>query len=683
MDASKQTFSEANNTGASMYLSFDSTISSLAYKTLEATIDDLSMLSNMDNEEETVENSLDTHQNSTLEAIDSHLNYLDSVKGKDTQLQQSSMPKRILKEFNVVSSTPSKEQILRSVEVARGSSAERCIAFIELNEEKETDETTKNKENAVPAKEVVGNSQANIENEPMTTTDKSKSTANEEVGINKTEDVNKTTKANTEKTLNSQSGQNEENTLENKAINKRSSILKKPICEPDLLTNRPSRIAVNSNKRFSVNNFNVKTDIDKQITEIPKLMTKVLKIAEASTANKDKTTTSSTLDKRKSIMYNMKGRSSMLPSNTAIQAEKRPFAYTQRMSVLVKTTLNSPARKIARRSVFPASQLTHNLPLKPSRISMLPTSRGAPTTIATKYTNGAIKSITESTKQTLTNRKSIYPVEKLPKTTTTTTVVKAQNIFKPRQSTTAKPESSFTCNTCGCKFSIKSLLDAHKRSHEGDGLPAFVKKPTINALSTAPPVTQSNVANKCKYCDKKFALVRALHIHLLQNCPKIPPIEKRKLKFDEMDHVEKAQLPGFFHASTSNNNKVNNKTETLVQTKSVTKAQRSRSDLSSISLSSTDSANDKKALAEITMIAKNAAAVADGILPDMAPPSGRAIKKTAAHAGIHRTPNKSITCHTCKISFKCIMDHIHHNMVVHFKNLEVQNTNDNAQKTTK
>jgi len=40
-----------------------------------------------------------------------------------------------------------------------------------------------------------------------------------------------------------------------------------------------------------------------------------------------------------------------------------------------------------------------------------------------------------------------------------------------------------------------------------------------------------------------FALERALHIHLMQNCDKIPPSEKRKLEFTELNHEKKAQLP--------------------------------------------------------------------------------------------------------------------------------------------
>nr|XP_036212796.1 uncharacterized protein LOC106623987 isoform X2 [Bactrocera oleae] len=681
MDISRQAFSEANTTGVSMYLSFDSSISSAAYKTLEATACDLSMLSNMDHEEASVENSQEIHQNSTLEALDSHLNYLESVKDMDA-CQLSAIPKRILQEYNVVSSTPSKEQLLRSVEVVRGSGAERCVdlkfAFMDMDDKKVINPT--DKENSLPLKEVTAllnkNDEASlrtiIEETPVIdeiNTSKHKEESNIE---------EKTPKATNSKVSIIDEFPRDPEKLEKKDINKRKSMAKKPICEPDLKANRPSRISINPNNRYSLNNFGTKANIEKEIREIPKLMNKVLKFAEAKITENDKTKTASLSDARKSVSYNSKGRSSMLPSSVASQGEKRPFAFTQRMSVLVKTTLNSPARKIARRSVLPNMQqnrkstiptgLSHN-----NRKSMLPIGTTVQTTTSELNTKCTTKPLSESTKQGPPNRRSIYPV------VSRVDITKSANVpplsvpnTKTRPPANGKPEITFVCKVCGCKFSLKSLLDAHKRSHEGDGVPAFVKKATTNAPSTTSSITHSNNGNKCRYCDKKFVLLRALHIHLLQNCPKIPPNDKRKLKFHEMDHVEKAQLPAFFHANTSGA-KINSHTQ---NTSTNVAPQRSHSDLSSISVSSTDSTNDKRALGEITIIANTAAAAVDGLLPEMAPPPARMVKKTTAHAGIHRTPNKAIICHICKMSFKCIMDHIQHNMTVHFKNTETPNNNE-------
>uniref|UniRef100_A0A0K8U9W9 C2H2-type domain-containing protein n=1 Tax=Bactrocera latifrons TaxID=174628 RepID=A0A0K8U9W9_BACLA len=676
MDISRQAFSEANTTGVSMYLSFDSSISSAAYKTLEATTCDLSMLSNMDHEEATVENSQEIHQNSTLEALDSHLNYLESVKDMDACSKLSALPKRILKEYNVVSSTPTKEQLLRSVEVVRGSSAERCVdlkfAFMDMDDKKVKNPT--DKENALPPKEVTAISNKNDEASLRTIVEET--SVVDEINTSKHKEepnIQETTQKATNKISITDELSRDPEKLESKLsdINKRKSMIKKPLCEPDLKANRPSRISMNPNNRYTQNNIGTKSNIDKDINEIPKLMNKVLKFAEATITENDNTKTASLSDTRKSISYKPKGRSSMLPSSVASQGEKRPFAFTQRMSVLVKTTLNSPARKIARRSVLPNMQqnrksiiptgLSHN-----NRKNMLPVGRPVQTEVNTKC---APKPVIESTKQGPTNRKSMYPIvsakgANVPPLTASNT--------KTRPTLSAKPESSFVCKVCGCKFSLKSLLDAHKRSHEGDGVPAFVKKTSTCVASAISSITNSNNGNKCRYCDKKFVLLRALHIHLLQNCPKIPPNDKRKLKFHEMDHVEKAQLPAVFHINTSGA-KINSQ---IQATSTNVPPQRSHSDLSSISVSSTDSTNDKKALAEITIIANTAAAAVDGLLPEMAPPAARMVKKTTAHAGIHRTPNKAIICHICKISFKCIMDHIQHNMAVHFKNTETPKSND-------
>ncbi|KAM8702922.1 hypothetical protein ACLKA7_005291 [Drosophila subpalustris] len=47
----------------------------------------------------------------------------------------------------------------------------------------------------------------------------------------------------------------------------------------------------------------------------------------------------------------------------------------------------------------------------------------------------------------------------------------------------------------------------------------------------------------CNVCDKKLALKRAPRIHIIQNCEKISPAEKRKLQYTKLNHVENVQLP--------------------------------------------------------------------------------------------------------------------------------------------
>lgn len=44
------------------------------------------------------------------------------------------------------------------------------------------------------------------------------------------------------------------------------------------------------------------------------------------------------------------------------------------------------------------------------------------------------------------------------------------------------------------------------------------------------------------------------------------------------------------------------------------------------------------------------------------------VKKISAHAGVYRTPSKSVPCHLCKLTFKSILDYTNHNLTVHGSN---------------
>lgn len=51
----------------------------------------------------------------------------------------------------------------------------------------------------------------------------------------------------------------------------------------------------------------------------------------------------------------------------------------------------------------------------------------------------------------------------------------------------------------------------------------------------------------------------------------------------------------------------------------------------------------------------------------MVPPhtSVQKIKKNTAHAGVYRTPSKTVPCHLCKLTFKSILDYTNHNLTAH------------------
>ncbi|KAH8250575.1 hypothetical protein KR038_000899, partial [Drosophila bunnanda] len=97
----------------------------------------------------------------------------------------------------------------------------------------------------------------------------------------------------------------------------------------------------------------------------------------------------------------------------------------------------------------------------------------------------------------------------------------------------------YKCSECGARFQVRSLLGAHRRTHDGDFKVRFCNR-CPKGSSTALDTT-----NQCKFCDRKFDLVRTLHIHQLTHCKKIPPQQRRKLGYTELAHEKKAPLPSF------------------------------------------------------------------------------------------------------------------------------------------
>ncbi|ALC46549.1 CG8478 [Drosophila busckii] len=228
-----------------------------------------------------------------------------------------------------------------------------------------------------------------------------------------------------------------------------------------------------------------KKDVDEMVNEVSNLIAKALTLKEA--AKNPKEVPKAT---RQLPVANMpRPRRSFLPTVGGTQTLK------QRMSIVVKTTLNSPARKLAANSAAAA------------RRSYLPVG---------KITQGGV----------VGNRKSLLP--RTAETKPSSTAAPAKPIIPKQQPKDRVDAPKFNCKLCSVSFSIKSSLDLHMRSHQ--------------PIEPANKGGARKISN-CKYCDKKFALERALHIHLMQNCVKIPPKEKRKLEFTELNHQKKAQLP--------------------------------------------------------------------------------------------------------------------------------------------
>ncbi|KAH8342247.1 hypothetical protein KR059_011494 [Drosophila kikkawai] len=97
----------------------------------------------------------------------------------------------------------------------------------------------------------------------------------------------------------------------------------------------------------------------------------------------------------------------------------------------------------------------------------------------------------------------------------------------------------YKCTECGARFHVRSLLGAHRRTHEDDFKVRFCNRCPKGSSTTL------TTSNQCKFCDRKFDLVRTLHIHQLTHCKKIPPQLRRKLCYTELAHEKKAPLPSF------------------------------------------------------------------------------------------------------------------------------------------
>ncbi|KAH8419862.1 hypothetical protein KR009_003366 [Drosophila setifemur] len=98
---------------------------------------------------------------------------------------------------------------------------------------------------------------------------------------------------------------------------------------------------------------------------------------------------------------------------------------------------------------------------------------------------------------------------------------------------------SYSCSVCGAKFHIRSLLGAHRRTHDEDFKVRFRSRRLRDSDTTLV------AGNLCKFCDRRFDLERTLHIHQLTHCKKISPQQRRKLAFTELAHEKKAPLPSF------------------------------------------------------------------------------------------------------------------------------------------
>lgn len=169
------------------------------------------------------------------------------------------------------------------------------------------------------------------------------------------------------------------------------------------------------------------------------------------------------------------------------------------------------------------------------------------------------------------------------------------------------------------------------------GLPRPIRKSMIpnsfeSATGAIPKQLQPKMSLKsdtqCKYCDKKFAIIKALDDHLILKCTKIPPNEKKKLLSQEraQREIEVIRKP---HSATGNYYNVD--------------------------------------MAEASCSSQGSAKVSSMPPPKSAAPRAKSSAKKE-HSGLTRTPTKLIPCKPCGLKFLNPADYSKHVTSIHMHN---------------
>lgn len=552
MDNSKTMIDDSS---ASMYFSFNSTATC---KILEI-YNDNSVL--VDGE--------DFNPNDTLEALDEKektLEQIQTINELNIGVSTSKNPsKNALWPYNFNSSTPTKGQILQSVNIDRCSSpatinvCDLGISILEATQESMKKATSDNKENQP------------LDHQKLTDSETSSKIV---VSINeKAQDREMQIKKVKFSNLLHLKSSAKSNISKGTPRLKTSSTIQ----ETFRVTNKAPKLRKLSlcKTKEAINNDVYKSSAIQNSDKVTKLMSSVSRTTRKSS-----------------------------PKRKLVANQENPFyllGKATRMSI-VKTTLNSPARKVSRKTLVP----TQIRKIKNIRHSLVPSKTTYLSSISENQNDNALlvrKSISYPRKSILhTNLKehltTSNPTSRVGPHIFTSTSFK--NTLK-NKSTLLKTnyfKENFICGICSRKFPLMSLFEAHKRIHE--------TVVSTSALSTKLTSSTKN-ENKCRYCDKKFAIQKALSNHLVENCSKIPADHKKKLLFPSQPKVEtpvKTKMPA--------NNKINS-----------------------------NSIYDSSSKKSIHIPGK---------------------KKKSPHSGVYCTPNKQITCHVCKMHFTNILAYTEHKL---------------------
>lgn len=299
--------------------------------------------------------------------------------------------------------------------------------------------------------------------------------------------------------------------------------------------------------------------------------------------------------KRKSVVPAAVVRKSMIPAKMVRQSINPNTNFANQkvpVKVPARTTLVSSSNALRKRSIAPNIDKIEPLP---KRKSVVPTN---------------IKSMTENDGKLSRTR---------PATTAATVPFK-------------KPET-FSCDTCQHTFRLKTSLESHRKlAHQNPT--NSPKQEGSNKKS------DDSLATKCRHCAKEFVSSRILSNHILTNCLKIPPLEKRKLLIQEENHRAATAKPTGETTRPNRSHLIRPSTVAAVR-QNLLAVVRDKVPNTSVDGESSDTST--------TSSIKNS--TANNIASKRRTATGAVRKRTTCATGISRTPKKEVKCHFCNRRF--------------------------------
>lgn len=278
-----------------------------------------------------------------------------------------------------------------------------------------------------------------------------------------------------------------------------------------------------------------------------------------------------------------------------------------RTTVSKTTTIVSKQTSVSISKVIPTSNVS-SIPITTPNVS----SSGA--SLTTHASVPKIANLENSKKESIDKRESSIELNALRSNqdNTDSTIVK-----------------SFKCEPCKQTFAKEILYKIH--------LSNFHK--TLTTIKKMPPPT---IALKCKYCDRCFGLQFALDKHLMENCTKISPVERKRL-------IEVAEQQKIAMSKTQNGNKKSHKSHVFNLN--------SNKIFNSVNLDGVSIDANNSGVGGKRIDAYDGEANDSNIF--------KIPTNNLGHSGIYRTPTKSIPCKICNTIWFNAVEYAQHCVDAH------------------